>query len=112
MDALHESDIMVELDRFFKKDDIKCEHQYRVKKNNKTYYYIDCYLPDYNIAIEIDEKGHKDRNQKYETDREKFIKEKLGCKMLRCDPNNPKFSLMGFLGELAKEITIRALTMK
>ena len=33
-------------------------------------YRIDLYFHDYKLTIEIDEKGHQDRNQDYETQRE------------------------------------------
>ena len=44
---------------------------------------IDIYFHDYKLAIEIDEKGHQDRNQDYEAKREELIKKELDCKFIR-----------------------------
>ena len=38
-------------------------------------YKIDLYFPKYKLAIEVDEKGHKDRKKCDEDEREKAIKE-------------------------------------
>ena len=38
------------------------ETQYSVLK-----YEIDLYLHEYKLAVEVDEKGHKDRNSEHET---------------------------------------------
>ena len=43
-------------------------------------YMIDLYFHEYKLAIEIDEKGHKDRKNDREVKRQKEIKNKLNCK--------------------------------
>ena len=45
------------------------ETQYQVLN-----YRTDLYFHEYKLAIEIDEKGHKDRNKDYEKQREVLIK--------------------------------------
>ena len=37
-------------------------------------YRIDLYFHDYKLAVEVDEREHKDRNKKYEKQREELIK--------------------------------------
>ena len=50
-------------------------------------YSIDFYFHDYKLAIEIDENGHSDRSIDYEIKRQKVIKQELGCKFIRIDPD-------------------------
>ena len=45
-------------------------------------YIIDLYFHDYKLAIEVDKKGHKDRNIDHEIKRQEAIKEKLGVNLL------------------------------
>ena len=52
---------------------------------------IDLHIHDYNLAIEIDENGHSDRNINYEIKRGKGIKKELGCKFIRPDPGKQEF---------------------
>lgn len=95
-----EIDIVRELDLFCKFANIESKHLYTVNKNSKNRYIIDYYLPKYKIAIEIDEFDHKDRNAKYETKREQFLKKRLKCKFIRCNPDDPDFSIMEIIGKI------------
>jgi very-short-patch-repair endonuclease len=54
---------------------------------------IDLYIPDYKIAIEIDENGHSDRDPIYEQRREQHITAHLNCKFLRFNPDEPNFKI-------------------
>lgn len=60
--------------------DIETITQYNIE--NK--YRIDFYLPSKNIAVEYDEGQHQ-YHVKEDIERENHIKEKLGCKFIRCD---------------------------
>jgi very-short-patch-repair endonuclease len=47
-------------------------------------YHLDGYIPEINLAIEVDEKHHSvESKRENDTKREEFIKEKLGCQFLR-----------------------------
>ena len=46
-------------------------------------YLIDFYFPKYKLAIEVDELGHKDRDQTKENKRQKDLKEYLDCKFIK-----------------------------
>ena len=46
-------------------------------------YKIDLYFHDYKLAIEIDEKGHKDRNINHEIEKQKALEKELNCKFIR-----------------------------
>lgn len=53
-------------------------------------YFIDGYIPQINLAIEIDEPGHYDENGKLKPNdvtRQKELKEYLGCEFLRIKDN-------------------------
>jgi very-short-patch-repair endonuclease len=78
---------------------IKGIHQYSVK-NKKTTYRIDYYLPDFRIAIEIDEYGHSGYNKDKEKIRESFLKEKLECVFIRCNPDDEGFKISNLIGRI------------
>ena len=44
---------------------------------------IDVYFTEYLLAVEIDEKGHTDRDLIFEEKRQKVLEKKLGRKVLR-----------------------------
>ena len=46
-------------------------------------YYIDLYFLHHKLAIEIDEKGHKDRDIELEIERQKALEKELKCKFIR-----------------------------
>ena len=48
-------------------------------------YFSECFL-----AVEIDEKGHADRDIIFEGKRQKALEEKLGCKFIRINISNGK----------------------
>ena len=54
--------------------------QYKI--NN---YFVDLYFPVYKIAVECDELDHEDRDEKYEREREEYIKE-LGITFILFTP--------------------------
>ena len=54
-------------------------------------YFIGIYFPEYRLAIEIDERGHLDRNEEKEKERENEIKEKLKCEFIKINPDKKNF---------------------
>lgn len=67
-------------------------------------YKIDLYLPVQRIAIEIDENGHRHRDEAYERQRERDITQLLCCKFLRFNPDDPKFKLALCVGKVCASI--------
>ena len=67
-------------------------------------YRIDLYLPSLKLAIEIDENNHADRDPSYEQAREERIREELGCKFLRINPDASDFKLASCVGRIVREI--------
>ena len=61
-------------------------------------YQIDLYFSEHKLAIEVDKKGHTDRNEKKkkkkkENEREEKIKKELGCKFIRINLDAEKIML-------------------
>ena len=54
---------------------------------------IDLYFVKYKLAVEIDEHGHQKRDNEKELMRENAIKQKLGCKFIRINPELKDFSI-------------------
>ena len=77
--------------------------------NTETQYYvltykIDLYFHDYKLAIEVDEKKHKDRRIDYEIKRQKTIEEKLGCVFIRIDPDEENFNIFNAQNKIFRHI--------
>ena len=51
---------------------------------------IDIYFSECFLAVEIDEKGHTDRDIIFEEKRQKALEKKLGCKFIRINTSNVK----------------------
>ena len=64
----------------------------QVDKNGCEYilFRIDVYFSEYSLAVEIDEKGHTDRDFIFEEKRQKALEKKLGCKFIRINTSNTK----------------------
>ena len=61
---------------------IKGEKQYPININHK-HYGIDYYIPQLNIAVEYDEKGHSSYTYEEHEGRQKEIEKKLVCRFIR-----------------------------
>ena len=94
-----ESEVLNNIIYYLDEKEIKYELQKEVKG-----YKMDMYLPNYNINIEIDEFGHKDRCDIYEVKREKVISKKLKCDIIRFDPDNKDDNIFKFIARLEKLI--------
>ena len=66
-------------------DELEVELGYRIIRQYQVgCYWVDGYIPEINLVIEVDEKYHENEKQKEEDkEREEFIKQKLGCRFLR-----------------------------
>ena len=67
-------------------------------------YRIDLYFPKHKLAIEVDKKGHTDRDKRKENEREKKIKEKLDCKFIRINPDGKDYYEYVKFGEINNHI--------
>ena len=53
-------------------------------------YCLELVFSEYSLAVEIDEKGHTDRDFIFEEKRQKALEKKLGCKFIRINTSNAK----------------------
>ena len=67
-------------------------------------YRIDLYFHDYKFAIEVDEKGHRDRNVDHEIQRQKALEKELGCKFIRIDLDGEDFNIFRAINEMHRHI--------
>ena len=56
-------------------------------------YKIDLYFCDYKLAIEVDERGHKNRSIDREIKRQKAIEKELNSEFIRIDPNEENVNI-------------------
>ena len=56
-------------------------------------YKIDAYFVKYKLAVEIDENNHEQGDNKKELMKENTIKQKLGCKFIRINPDDENFNI-------------------
>ena len=64
----------------------------QVDENGSKYilFRIDVYFNKFLLTVEIDEKGHTDRDLIFEDKRQKALEKKLGCKFIRINTSNAK----------------------
>ena len=75
---------------FYKHYEKENKKNQQVDKNGCKYilFRIDVYLNEFLLAVEIDEKGHTDRDLIFEEKRQKAQEKKLGCKFIRINTSN------------------------
>ena len=57
-------------------------------------------FPKHILAMEVDEKGHKDQNEYKEVEKEKAIKEHLNCKFIRINHDEKGFDMYFEIGKI------------
>ena len=64
----------------------------QVDKNGCKYilFRTDVYFNKFLLAVEIDEKGHSDRDFIFQKKRQRALEEKRGCKFIRINTSNAK----------------------
>ena len=77
-------------------------------------YRTDLYFHDYRLAIEVDEKGHTERNANDEIQKQKALEKELGCKFIRINPDEEKFNIFRTINEIHRHIkeSARKITKK
>ena len=62
-------------------------------ENGREYilFRIDIYFTKYYLAVEIDEKGHTDRDLIFEEKRQKALEKKLNCKFIRVNASSENY---------------------
>jgi very-short-patch-repair endonuclease len=80
-----------------------------IQQHKVLQYYVDMYIPEYNICIECDEDDHERYDQQKEAERQASITATLSTpenpvKWVRFNPNSPEFSIGHVIHEIAKHI--------
>ena len=67
--------------------------QKRVDNNYQEYilFRIDIYFTEYFLAVEIDEKGHTDRDLIFEEKRQKALEKKLNCTFIKINTSKENY---------------------
>ena len=71
---------------------------------NVLSYWIDFYYHDYQLAIEINENGHIDRNINCKTKSQKAIEQKLCCEFIKIYPDKEDFGIFQVINEKFRHI--------
>ena len=67
-------------------------------------YKIDLYFVEHKLAIEVDKKGHKDRDRYEDIEREKTTEKDLGCKLIGINPDKKDFDVYVEIGKIYNHI--------
>ena len=65
---------------------------------------LDCYFSKHKLGVEIDEYGNVDRDFEYEQSRQLMIEKKLGCKIIRINPDAADFSIYRLINQISMHI--------
>ena len=71
---------------------------------------IDIYFSECSLAVEIDEKGHTDRDLSFEEKREKVLEKKLGSKFIRINTSNDLDYKDGYVQIFIDKFKIKKIT--
>ena len=63
------------------------------------------YFSEHKLVVEIDKKGHTERNQNEENERQIKIKERLNCKFYRINPDVEGFYIFPEISKIQNYIT-------
>ena len=67
-------------------------------------YKIDKYFHDYKLVIDVDDKGHRDRNIDHEIKRQKVLEKELSCEFIRINPGEKDFNIFKTKNEIFRHI--------
>ena len=79
------------------------ELHHKALKNGRVR--TDTYFSESKFVVEIDEKGHTDRNQNVENERQIKIEEHLNCKFHRINPDVEDFDIFLEISKIQTYIT-------
>ena len=92
-----EQSVLTKLDKFFKTED-------KIFQHYVLGYRVDMYVPEYRLAIEVDELSDCTRDIKNEIERQEKMEKELGCKFIRIDPSRENFDIVDELCRIKKHI--------
>ena len=74
----------------------------KVVKNGHEYmpFRINVYFSEYDLAVEVTEKRHTDRDLIFEKERQEALEKKLDCKFIRTNPNKKNYDVFYEIGRI------------
>ncbi|HYT45385.1 MAG TPA: DUF559 domain-containing protein [Methylomirabilota bacterium] len=76
------------------------KHLETIQQYKVAPYYVDLYFPDYRIAVECDEEGHRKYTQEVEFKRQSYIEQTLGCIFVRYNPDSLNFNIGDVINQI------------
>ena len=67
-------------------------------------YRIDLYFHKYELAVELDELGHADRNINNEIERQRALEREINCVFIRINPDEPDFNILRETNKIHRHI--------
>ena len=67
-------------------------------------YRIDAYFSKHKLAIEVDKRGHNDRDLEHEIEKQKALEKKLDCKFIRINPATENFNIFNEISRIHHHI--------
>ena len=67
-------------------------------------YRIDAYFLKHKLAIEVDERGHNNRDLESEIERQKALEKELDCKFIRINPARENFNIFNEINRIHHHI--------
>ena len=92
-----EQNVLQTIKDAFKGEDFKFQH-------SESRYRIDLYFQKNKIAVEVDEYGHPNRDNNYETQTEEILKKKLGCVFIRINPDEQNFNIFNAINIIRRQV--------
>ena len=82
------------------------QHLNPIQQFQVSGYRIDLYFPKEKIAVECDEHGHSNYNEKKEIERQDQIIKLLGCKFIRFNPNEHNFNIGDVINKIMLALSV------
>lgn len=76
------------------------KHLETIQQYKVAPYYVDLYFPDYRVAVECDEEGHRKYTQEVEFKRQNHIEQALSCTFVRYNPDTPNFNIGDVINQI------------
>ena len=63
-------------------------------------YRIDAYFLKHKLAVEVDDRGHNDRDLESKIERQKALEKELNCKFIRTNPARENFNIFNEINRI------------
>ena len=86
-----EHEVKSKIGTIFVNEEILEEYSVKIYEIDPYFYEHDVYFTKYFLAVEIDEKGHTDRDLIFEEKRQKALEKKLNCEFIRINTSRENY---------------------